>query len=391
MREGWTYKKLGEVASFSRGLTYSKSDVSTESSKMVLRSNNIDLATHSLVFDDIAYLKEEFEIPTDKMLHKNDIFICMSNGSTKHLGKVAFVEKELDYAFGGFMGAIHPKTNEVYPKYAFYSCLSSSYDSFLSSILNGININNLKWSDLSQFIILIPPLSEQERIVSELDLLSGIIEKKKAQLKEYDQLAQSIFYDMFGDPVTNEKGWEASSFGHIMTPAKINKCKSHSELPILSITMHGGIVKQEDRFKKVIASKDVTGYKIIKRGQLVIAFPIDEGLIYTQDIEDEGIMSPAYNVWDVDYSKVSSLFLRYHLHCAPIMKYYKEKLRGTTQRRRMIPKEDLLNLPIPIPPLSLQQSFAEKIEAIERQKALTQQSITEAETLFNSRMDYYFN
>ena len=180
MREGWTYKKLGEVASFSRGLTYSKTDVSTESSKMVLRSNNIDLATHSLVFDDIAYLKEEFEIPTDKMLHKNDIFICMSNGSTKHLGKVAFVEKELDYAFGGFMGAIHPKTNEVYPKYAFYSCLSSSYDSFLSSILNGININNLKWSDLSQFIIHIPPLAEQERIVSEFSLLSGLIEMKQA-------------------------------------------------------------------------------------------------------------------------------------------------------------------------------------------------------------------
>ena len=76
-------KRFGEIATFSRGLTFSKGDVVSESSKRVLRSNNIDLATHSLVFDDIACLKEGFIIPDDKMLHRNDIFICMSNGSTQ--------------------------------------------------------------------------------------------------------------------------------------------------------------------------------------------------------------------------------------------------------------------------------------------------------------------
>ena len=69
-RSKWTYKKLGEVTSFSRGLTYSKSDVSTESSKRVLRSNNIDLTTHSLILDDVTCLNEDFEIPIEKMFHK---------------------------------------------------------------------------------------------------------------------------------------------------------------------------------------------------------------------------------------------------------------------------------------------------------------------------------
>ena len=55
-----------------------------------------------------------------------------------------------------------------------------------------------------------PPIAEQEKIVAELDCLSGIIEKKKQQLKELDNLAQSIFYEMFGDPVENDKGWKTS-------------------------------------------------------------------------------------------------------------------------------------------------------------------------------------
>ena len=72
---------------------------------------------------------------------------------------------------------------------------------------------SISLKDIENLKIPVPPLSEQQRIVEELDLLSSIIEKKKEQLKELDNLAQSIFYDMFGDPVTNEKGWEVKPFG----------------------------------------------------------------------------------------------------------------------------------------------------------------------------------
>ena len=90
MKQSRAYKKLGDIATFSRGLTFSKSDIADTSSKQVLRSNNIDLNNHSLNFDDVACLNEDFVIPDEKKLHEGDIFICMSNGSTQHLGKVAF-------------------------------------------------------------------------------------------------------------------------------------------------------------------------------------------------------------------------------------------------------------------------------------------------------------
>lgn len=78
----------------------------------------------------------------------------------------------------------------------------------LAKFASGAAIPHIYFKDYSEVSIPVPPISEQERIVEELDLLSGIIEKKRQQLKELDNLAQSIFYDMFGDPITNEKDWE---------------------------------------------------------------------------------------------------------------------------------------------------------------------------------------
>ena len=191
-------RRLGDIATFRRGLTYSKGDEAPLSNKRVLRSNNIDLESSSLDLSEIKYLREDFVIPDDRKLVANSIFICMSNGSKQHVGKVAFIPEDMDYAFGGFMGLIVP-SKEVSAKYVFYACQSSAYRSFLSQVGNGIGITNLRFSDLEKFEFPVPSLADQQRIVAELDLLSGIVKKKNAQLKTLDDLAQSIFHEMFGE------------------------------------------------------------------------------------------------------------------------------------------------------------------------------------------------
>lgn len=181
-----------------------------------------------------------------------------------------------------------------------------------------------------------------------------------------------------------KQDWEYTTFADIMKPAKSERCGNRTDLPVLSITMHQGIVFQSERFKKVIASKDTKDYKIIKDGQLVIAFPIDEGLIYTQDVAKEGIMSPAYIVWDVDYSKLNRKFLNIYFHCDWTMKYYKSKLRGTTLRRRMIPKEDLLALPIPVPPLPEQEKIVSELDCLSDIIEKKRQQLKELDALAQS-------
>lgn len=396
MRKDWTYKKLGEVATFSRGLTFAKGDVADSSSKIVLRSNNIDLSSHSLIFDDVACLNEDFVIPDEKKLHKGDIFICMSNGSTQHLGKVAFIEDDLDYAFGGFMGAIHPDVKEVYPKYAFYSCRSTEYRKFLTSIVNGININNLKWSELSNFPIPIPPLATQSRIVSELDLLQSIIDKQKAQLKELDNLAQAIFYDMFGDPVENEKGWEVKKIEEI--------CSSIVRGPFGSALKKEFFVKPDETTYKVYEQKHAIQknasigdyyiseerFRTLKRfevssGDIIMSCSGTIGEFFEIPIDAEkGLMNQAL----LKFTLNQRIDKSYFLFTMEFVKNSFEKKGSGLQNIGSVGtvKSTLISLPS----LPLQQSFAQKIESIERQKELINQSIREAQTLFDSRMEYYF-
>lgn len=178
--------------------------------------------------------------------------------------------------------------------------------------------------------------------------------------------------------------WEYKKLGEIITPAKAIKNCDNIDYPILSITMRNGIVLQNERFKKTIASVDTSNYKIVKNGQLVIAFPIDEGLIYTQDIVEAGIMSPAYNIWDVDFSQINRYFLVTYLHCPYSMNYYKSKLRGTTMRRRSIPKEDLLNLSVPIPPMNKQMTIMEELDKINELIRLKKEQLKDYDNLAQS-------
>lgn len=161
----------------------------------------------------------------------------------------------------------------------------------------------------------------------------------------------------------NKQDWTYKTFGEIMSPACVVRC-GERKLPVLSITMRNGIVEQNERFSKSIASNDKSNYKVVKNGQLVIAFPIDEGLLYTQDVVPEGIMSPAYNIWDVDYSCINRRFLVTFFHSSFAFAYYKAKLKGTTQRRRTMDKTDLLSMPIPVPPIEEQERIVAELDLL---------------------------
>ena len=172
--------------------------------------------------------------------------------------------------------------------------------------------------------------------------------------------------------------------GTLITQAKTVRC-GESNYPVFSMTMHDGLVLQDDRFKKEIASKDKSDYKVVYRNQLVISFPIDEGVLATQRITDVGIVSPAYGIWDVDQEKVVPEFLEYALRCERSIAYYKAKLRGSTARRRSLPTPTLLAHTVPLPSIEEQKYILDLIHKVETIIHLRQDEFRKLDALTKAR------
>ena len=172
--------------------------------------------------------------------------------------------------------------------------------------------------------------------------------------------------------------------GTLIKPAKLQKC-GNDDYPVLSMTMHNGLVFQSDKFKKSVASQDKSTYKVVHRNQLVIGFPIDEGVLATQRITDAGIVSPAYGIWDVDQTKIIPEFLEYALRCNRAIDYYKAKLRGSTARRRSLPTPTLLELDVPLPDIEQQKLALTTIHHAKNALDSRQAQLTKLDELIKAR------
>lgn len=188
--------KIGDVCEFIRGLTYSKSDEVDLSKNIVLRATNIDLSTYKLDLTELRYISDSVTVRKDKKIRKDDILICTASGSKSHLGKVAYVEEELDMAFGGFMGVLRANENKVLSKYLFKNLISNDFINHILSLSDGANINNLKFSQIENFEIILPPVDIQKSIVNRLDKvlveLDLALEATQAKVLEISSLKQSL-------------------------------------------------------------------------------------------------------------------------------------------------------------------------------------------------------
>ena len=177
---------------------------------------------------------------------------------------------------------------------------------------------------------------------------------------------------------------ERVRLGELITPAKVERC-GEREFPVYSMTMHDGIVKQAGRFKKAIASKDTRSYKVVRKDQLVVGFPIDEGVIYIQNHDVPGIMSPAYGIWDIDLSRIAPGYLELALHSPQSMAYYADKMRGTTARRRTLTPERLKGLEIPLPNLAQQRQIVDTFQGIRARTVQCEALLSDLQSLIKSR------
>ena len=379
--------KLEDVCEFYRGLTYSKKDEATFSDNIVLRASNIDLDTSTLILDDLKYLKEDFVIPNDKKLQKDCIFICMSSGSKSHLGKVAYIDRDYNYAFGGFMGLIKPKTN-ILPRYLFYLLQTPEYKELIKKLSNGININNIKFSDLKEFQFELPSLEEQEKILNILDKADEIRAKKKLANDKLDEFLKSTFISKFGDPVMNNKQFPTANISEIgvvvtgNTPSRkveeyygdyIEWIKSDNiNTPYTYLTQATEYLSEEgSNVGRIVPSNSVLVTCIAGSFDCVGNIALtNRSVAFNQQI----------NAIIPNNDLVNSKFLYTQLHVGK--KLIQDK--STKSMKGMVSKGKFETIEVIVPDLSEQQHFVKIFNNIEEQKQRNEKVIEQMDNLFNS-------
>lgn len=354
MKEGWTYKKLGEVATFINGYPFKPTDWKN-SGRKIIRIQNLNNPNATYNFYDGS-------IDPKYLVSNGDVLISWSGSLgvfewsedeailNQHIFKVVFNKGHINKKF--FEYVVASRINEMKSK------------------VHGVTMQHITKKEFDVILIPVPPIAEQERIVAELDLLQGIIEKKKEQLKAYDQLAQSIFYSMFGDPIDNPKGWEVKTIGNTCTITCGQDYKTvedeNGKYPIYGT---GGIMGWANQFR----------------------CPKDSVIIGRKGNINNPILVNA-DFWNVDtaFGVTPNNDVLSAIYFFFFCKEYDFTQHDVSVTIPSLRRTDILKIKLPVPPLSLQQEFAEKVEAIERQKALVQQSIEETQTMFDYTMDKYF-
>lgn len=374
MREGWEYKKFTDVCDIQYGYAFDSKCFTDDVNAMPLIR----------IRDVVRGYSETFyngDIPNGYIINEGDYLVGMDGEFNigrwgKRAGllnqrvcKIASSSKQLD---------------NQYMYYFMKVCLKSIEDE-----TPFVTVKHLSAKRINKIQIPIPPLSIQQSIVSELDEINNLLSLKRKELETYDKLAQSIFYEMFGDPVENEMGWEVKKLGEVgeiitgSTPSTNDESNWDGNVnwvtpAELDIQLYYGETKRK------ITTKAASSLRLMPIGTVLLSTRAPIGKLAITNVAmccNQGFKNIICGIF------LNNVFLYYYLMLT--MDSIKAMGRGATFKE--VSKTAISNYRVLLPPLPLQQLFAQRIEAIEEQKVHVKAAIEKLETLLAARMQYWFD
>ena len=389
MKHNWEYKRLGDVCKIVNGFAF-KSELFKDSGMPILRIANIQndtITTDALVFCNPS----DYKTDLSKFLVKSDDLVMALSGATT--GKIGINKTNIEFYLNQRVALF--KDILISRRYLFYF-LKTEGKNILESAF-GVAQPNVSTSKLTELYIPVPSIETQMQIVAELDKINETIEDCRELLRNLDALAQSLFYDFFGDPILNQKGWETNTIEQICISIvrgpfggalkkEIFVPKSHNTYKVYE--QKHAIQKNAQIGTYYICEND---FKRLKRfelipGDIIMSCSGTIGEFFKLPLTAEaGVMNQALLKFSLS-NKVDSIYFLF------LMKDMKRlfTIYGTGLQN-ISSVTTVKHVSIPVPPLELQKKFAERIEQIEAQKKTVEQTIAELQTLLDSRMDYWFN
>lgn len=369
-KEGWEIKKLGEVCVTSSGGTPSKSHPEYFEGGTIPWLRSGEVSQGNIYETELCITEEGMNNSSAKMFPQNTVVVAMYGATVGEVGILRNPMTTNQAVCGIFPTEFH------LPEFLYY-VLAHKKNDFIKQAAGGAQ-PNISQAVVRNTNIPLPPLPIQRHIVEELDEINAIISAKKQQLQKLDELAQSIFYTMFGDPVANEKGWEVRNITNVCVSIQaggdaskhdIKKAKDDEfYIPVFS----NGVDNQGLYGYSNHATIEQPAITLAARGTIGAAFIRREPYI--------PIIRLVSVIPDLSLLSLEYLFF--------ILQQTKWDNTGCSIPQLPVPKVKSLN--IPLPPLPLQETFAARVSAIEDQKAAIAASIEKMQTLLDARMQEYF-
>ena len=330
---------------------------------------------------------------SDKMYPPGTVLIAMY-GAT--IGATSILR--FDACTNQACAAFKPCT-EVKPEYLYYF-LRSKKQKFISDGVGGAQ-PNISAGYLKKVCFDIRSSAEQEKIVSNLDKINGIIQKRQRELLLLDELIKARFVEMFGDPVSNPKGWPMPIIEDVVSPEK-NALKAGpfgsslkkeyyvqsgykiygQEQVISGDPNYGDYYINEEKYKQLENCA-------VQAGDVLISLVGTYGkLLVMPESFEPGIINPRLMKITFDRNKVNPYYFQYYFQSDSLKKSLADNTHGGTM--------DILNLgivrklKIPLPPIELQNEFVALVNQVDKSKAVVRKSIDENLKMFDSLMQRYF-
>ena len=396
MKQGWEIKKLGEVCEINPSKKEAIKKLELNDKVSFLPMEDLGINAYYITPSQERLLSEVLSSYTyfadgDVLLAK--VSPCFENG------KIGIANNLTNgVGFGSSEYLTFRLGKDVIKEFLYFYLQNKTFVKEATKNLTGTSgLRRVPKSFVESCIISVPPISEQERIVEELNCLSGVIEKKREQLRELDALAESIFYTMFGDPITNEKGWEVDRLGNLCEISSSKRIYAHeycdNGIPFyrgkeISEKSKGNDISVELYISEERYNELKNKFGVPQIGDILLTAVGTIGNIWVVDSCTPFYFKDGNVLWLQAKENINPIYFKTLLYNL-IDKYKESMANGCAYSALTI--VNLKEMKTNKVPYTLQQEFADKIALIEKQKQLIKESIAQTEELFNSRMAYYFN
>jgi type I restriction enzyme, S subunit len=372
-----TFVQLGSIAEFINGAAFKPEDWG-ESGMRIIRIQNLT--------DSNKPFNRTKKTVTDRVrVQQGDLLVSWS----ATLGIFEWNDSE-EALLNQHIFRVLPNEEKVNKRYLRHGLEGAILD--MQKHLHGATMQHINRGEFLSTKLYLPPLEEQKRIAEVLDRAEELRFKRREAIAQLDTLNQAIFLEMFGDPVTNSKGWEVK---------KMDECAAKIQIGPFGTQLH-----EEDYIDNgipLINPTHIQDGKIFHNTSFSISSEKHQQLIqYHLEVDDVilgrrgemgrcAIISKNENGWlcgtgslfiRLKHELLNSVYLFSVLSSQSIKKYLEKASQGVTMAN--LNKTIVSQIPVTLPPLSLQQEFARRVEAVEKLKTVHRASLSELNALFAS-------